>query len=82
MAGVFEIAAEEESYVFRLKAPDGTVVAVSPKFSSIQGAAAGIAEVREHAAAGLIVDYSAPAARAGSDVDPVPPGPVPGNSPA
>ena len=82
MAGVFEIAAEEESYVFRLKAADGTVMAVSPHFSSIEGAAAGIAEVREHAAAGLIVDYSAPAARAGSDVDPVAPGPVPRNSPA
>lgn len=81
MAGVFEISeVGEESYVFRLKAADGTVMAVSPLFTSLSGAATGIAEVREHAATGLIVDRSA-AAPPGSDIDSVPPGPVPGNSP-
>ncbi|MEQ4518839.1 YegP family protein [Pseudarthrobacter sp. B907] len=60
MAGVFEIAAAgEESYFFRLTAPDGTVVAVSPLFSTIKGAAAGITAVRENAATGLVVDHSA-----------------------
>jgi len=60
VAGVFEIAAAgEESYFFRLTAPDGTVVAVSPLFSTIKGAAAGITAVRENAATGLVVDHSA-----------------------
>ena len=60
MAGVFEIAtAGDESYFFRLTAPDGTVVAVSPLFNTIKGAAAGITAVRENAATGLVVDRSA-----------------------
>mgnify|MGYP000020274787 FL=1 len=60
MAGVFEIAeAGNESYFFRLTAPDGTVVAVSPLFNTIKGAAAGINAVRENAATGLVVDLSA-----------------------
>ncbi|WP_346957833.1 YegP family protein [uncultured Arthrobacter sp.] len=60
MAGVFEIAAAgDESYFFRLTAPDGTVVAVSPLFNTIKGAAAGITAVRENAATGLVVDRSA-----------------------
>lgn len=59
MAGIFEIAeAGEKAYFFKLTAPDGTVVAVSPLFSSIKGAAAGITAVRENAATGLIVDKS------------------------
>lgn len=62
MAGVFEIAAAgEESYFFKLTAPDGTVVAVSPLFSTIKGAAAGITAVRENAATGLVVDHSSAA---------------------
>jgi uncharacterized protein YegP (UPF0339 family) len=61
VAGVFEIAeAGDESYYFRLTAPDGTVVAVSPLFNTIKGAAAGITAVRENAATGLVVDRSAP----------------------
>lgn len=60
MAGTFEIAAAgNESYYFKLTAPDGTVVAVSPLYNSLQGAAAGITAVRENAATGLVVDTSA-----------------------
>ena len=57
MAGIFEIAqAGDKAYFFRLTAADGTVVAVSPLFSSIKSAAAGINAVRENAATGLVVD--------------------------
>lgn len=59
MAGTFEIAqAGDKAYFFRLTAADGTVVAVSPLFSSIKSAAAGINAVRENAATGLVVDRS------------------------
>ena len=59
MAGTFEIAqAGDKAYFFRLTAADGTVVAVSPLFSTIKGAAAGITAVRENAATGLVVDRS------------------------
>lgn len=67
MAGIFEIAeAGEESYFFKLTAADGTVVAVSPLFKTIKGAAAGINAVRENAATGLIVNRS----RSGSQLSP------------
>jgi uncharacterized protein YegP (UPF0339 family) len=56
---MFEIAqAGDKAYFFRLTAADGTVVAVSPLFSTIKGAAAGITAVRENAATGLVVDRS------------------------
>jgi hypothetical protein len=59
LAGTFEIAeAGENSYFFKLTAPDGTVVAVSPLFNTIKAAAAGINAVRENAATGLVVDTS------------------------
>jgi len=59
LAGIFEIAeAGGKKYFFKLTAPDGTVVAVSPLFNTIKGAAAGINAVRENAATGLIVDKS------------------------
>lgn len=58
MAGIFEIAEAGEEYFFKLTAADGTVVAVSPLFNTIKGAAAGINAVRENAATGLIVDRS------------------------
>jgi len=59
LAGIFEIAqAGDKAYFFRLTAADGTVVAVSPLFSSIKSAAAGINAVRENAATGLVVDHS------------------------
>ncbi|MFE4229762.1 YegP family protein [Arthrobacter sp. NPDC056886] len=65
MAGIFEIAqAGDKAYFFRLTAADGTVVAVSPLFSSIKSAAAGINAVRENAATGLIVDRSSAHRRA------------------
>jgi uncharacterized protein len=61
LAGTFEIAeAGENSYFFKLTAPDGTVVAVSPLFNTIKAAAAGINAVRENAATGLVVDKSRP----------------------
>lgn len=59
MAGIFEIAeAGDKAYFFKLTAPDGTVVAVSPLFNTIKGAAAGITAVRENAATGHVVDKS------------------------
>ena len=59
MAGIFEIAeASGKKYFFKLTASDGTVVAVSPLFNTIKGAAAGIRAVRESAATGHIVDNS------------------------
>lgn len=59
MAGIFEIAeAGGKKYFFKLTASDGTVVAVSPLFNTIKGAAAGINAVRENAATGLVVDTS------------------------
>jgi uncharacterized protein len=61
LAGTFEIAeAGEKAYFFKLTAPDGTVVAVSPLFNTIKAAAAGITAVRENAATGLVVDKSRP----------------------
>lgn len=57
MAGTFEIInAEEEAFYFRLKADDGTVVAVSPRFKTLKGVVAGIDAVRENAATGLVVN--------------------------
>lgn len=58
MAGTFEITEAGDEYFFKLTASDGTVVAVSPMFDTIKGAAAGINAVRENAATGLIVDRS------------------------
>jgi uncharacterized protein YegP (UPF0339 family) len=65
LAGTFEIAeAGEKAYFFKLTAPDGTVVAVSPLFNTIKAAAAGITAVRENAATGLVVDKSRPGTNA------------------
>ncbi|MFF2316200.1 YegP family protein [Arthrobacter sp. NPDC058097] len=62
MAGVFEVFVDAESqFRFRLKAPDGTVLAVSAPFEDKRAAAAGIAAVRECAGTGLITDLSAAA---------------------
>ena len=66
LAGIFEIAeACGKKYFFKLTAPDGTVVAVSPLFNTIKGAAAGINAVRENAATGLIVDKSQARSKSG-----------------
>lgn len=59
MAGTFEIIKSgNESLHFRLTAADGSVVAVSPPFSSLKAVIAGITAVRENAATGVIVDSS------------------------
>jgi uncharacterized protein YegP (UPF0339 family) len=63
MAGMFEVFVDAESHFrFRLKAPDGTVLAVSAAFEDKRGAAAGIAAVRECAGMGLVTDLC-PASR-------------------
>ena len=60
MAGKFEVFLDSESrFRFRLKAPDGTVVAVSGAFEDKTAVAAGIAAVRECAGTGLVTDLSA-----------------------
>jgi uncharacterized protein len=57
MAGIFEVFVDAESqFRFRLKAPDGTVVAVSAAFGDKAAAVAGIAAVRECAGMGLVTD--------------------------
>jgi uncharacterized protein YegP (UPF0339 family) len=59
VAGTFEILqAGEGTFLFRLTAGDGTVVAVSPKFTTIKGVVDGITAVRENAATGLVMDRS------------------------
>ena len=62
MAGKFELFVDAESkFRFRLKAPDGTVMAVSAEFEDKSAAVAGIAAVRECAGMGLISDLSSEA---------------------
>jgi uncharacterized protein YegP (UPF0339 family) len=57
MAGLFEVFVDAESHFrFRLKAPDGTVMAVSRAFDDKPAAVAGIGAVRECAGTGLITD--------------------------
>jgi hypothetical protein len=57
MAGLFEVFVDAESHFrFRLKAADGTVMAVSRAFHDKPAAVAGIAAVRECAGTGLISD--------------------------
>jgi uncharacterized protein YegP (UPF0339 family) len=73
LAGIFEIAEAGEAYFFRLTAADGTVVAVSPLFNTIKGAAAGINAVRENAATGLIVDRSRNGSRPSTSTPAMPP---------
>jgi uncharacterized protein YegP (UPF0339 family) len=64
MAGTFEILQSGGgSFLFRLTGQDGTVVAVSPKFTTIREVVEGIAAVRENAAMGLVVDHSSSAPR-------------------
>lgn len=57
MTGSFEVFVDSESYFrFRLKAPDGTIMAVSMAFEDKPAAVAGITAVREYAGMGLITD--------------------------
>src|SRR6476620_10367886 len=60
MAGMFEVFLDADSqFRFRLKAPDGAVMAVSGGFRDRSAVAAGIAAVRECAGTGLVTDLSA-----------------------
>ncbi|MET3720474.1 MULTISPECIES: DUF1508 domain-containing protein [unclassified Arthrobacter] len=60
MAGTFEVFLDSDSLLrFRLKAPDGTVMAVSGAFADKPAVAAGIAAIRECAGTGLVTDLSA-----------------------
>jgi uncharacterized protein YegP (UPF0339 family) len=64
MAGIFEVFLDSDSlFRFRLKAPDGTVMAVSGAFEDKPAVAAAIAAVRECAGTGLVTDLSAAAHR-------------------
>jgi uncharacterized protein len=64
VAGTFEIISEGEgAFLFRLTAGDGTVVAVSPRFTTIEAVVEGIAAVRENAAMGLVVNHSSSSPR-------------------
>lgn len=57
MAGMFEVFIDGESrFRFRLRASDGTVLAVSAAFDDKAAAVAGISAVRECAGMGLIAD--------------------------
>lgn len=57
MAGKFEVFLDSDSrFRFRLKAPDGAVMAVSEAFEDKAAVAAGIAAVRECAGTGLVTD--------------------------
>jgi uncharacterized protein YegP (UPF0339 family) len=59
MAGMFEVFLDADSqFRFRLKAPDGMVMAVSGAFQDRSAVAAGIAAVRECAGTGLVTDLS------------------------
>jgi uncharacterized protein YegP (UPF0339 family) len=64
MAGIFEVFLDSDSlFRFRLKAPDGTEMAVSGAFEDKPAVAAAIAAVRECAGTGLVTDLSAAAHR-------------------
>ncbi|WP_026555924.1 YegP family protein [Arthrobacter sp. 35W] len=57
VAGAFEIVkGPKDTFSFKLRSGDGSVVAVSPDFPSIKAVVAGINAVRENAATGLVVD--------------------------
>jgi uncharacterized protein YegP (UPF0339 family) len=61
MAGKFELFRDGGvSFRFRLKAPNGTVVAVSRQYSDKASAVEGIHAVRECAGTGLITDLCPP----------------------
>ena len=62
MSGTFELYCDHaQSFGFRLKAPDGSVVAVSLPFPDKASAVQGIRDVRECAGMGLITDLCGPA---------------------
>jgi uncharacterized protein YegP (UPF0339 family) len=76
MAGKFEVFIDAEAHFrFRLRAPDGTELAVSAAFEDKSAVVAGIAAVRECAGMGLVTDLS-PAGSPVSAPTGVPPAPV------
>ncbi len=71
MTGKFELFTDEKMYFrFRLKAPDGTVVAISRPFSDKSAAVSGISAVREYAGLGLITDLCPEVPASGSSTWP------------
>nr|WP_284755643.1 DUF1508 domain-containing protein [Arthrobacter sp. efr-133-R2A-120] len=57
MAGIFEVFVDGDSFFrFRLKSPDGAVIAVSTQYEDKPAVAAGIAAARECAGMGLVTD--------------------------
>ncbi|MET4097507.1 YegP family protein [Arthrobacter sp. UYCu712] len=57
MTGTFELFTDDNQHFrFRLKAPDGTLMALSRSFPDKAAAVAGITAVREYAGMGLITD--------------------------
>lgn len=73
MAGMFEVFLDADSlFRFRLKAADGTVMAVSGAFADMSAVAAGIASVRECAGTGLVTDNSAAVPREQQTPAPLP----------
>ena len=76
MAGKFELFMDAESkFRFRLRAPDGTEMAVSTAFGDKSAAVAGIAAVRECAGMGLITDLCSDAGAQGRVQDSAPANP-------
>ena len=74
MAGMFELFVDAESHFrFRLKGPDGALMAVSSAFEDKSAAVAGIAAVRECAGMGLITDLCPAAAPAPPEAAPAQP---------
>ena len=62
MSGYFKLVdAHEGSYRIKLISGDGTLMAVSTTFDTKQDAAAGIAQLREIAGTGPVVDQSSDA---------------------
>lgn len=71
MTGTFELFTDDTMYFrFRLKAPDGTVVAISRPFSDKSAAVSGISAVREYAGMGLITDLCPEVPASGSSTWP------------
>ncbi|WP_211879443.1 YegP family protein [Pseudarthrobacter albicanus] len=71
MTGTFELFTDDTMYFrFRLRAPDGTVVAISRPFSDKSAAVAGISAVREYAGMGLITDLCPEVPASGSSTWP------------
>lgn len=83
MTATFELFLDEHAhYAFRLKSPDGTVMAVSAQYPDKASAVQGIEAVRECAATGLISDNCPSAAARPAPVLPSAGHPSNGSAPA